>query len=114
MQSSINVCCPVCEDAFSLSVNVTFPIEPSGMSGPPENYDPGEGGEVYVTETIPGACPKCRHEYDAEEMKELMGRIEKLCDEFDFNAFAADLNEGPDEDDYRESYSYRYRNYFEP
>ncbi len=23
--------------------------DPSGMSGPPENYDPGEGPEIYVT-----------------------------------------------------------------
>lgn len=37
----------------------SYGSDPSGMSGPPENYDPGSGPELYVTgATIDDGTPK--------------------------------------------------------
>lgn len=53
----ILVACPACDHEFE--VDVTLPTPETGRWGPPENYDPGDGGEI-----VPDCCPKCGKELD--------------------------------------------------
>lgn len=96
---SITLECPVCEDSFDLEVSFTPGIEPSGMSGPPENYDPGEGPEVYLIDDIPDVCPQCNTKWTADQTMDLVKAADKAMDELE----PTPQDDGPDEDD-REPY----------
>lgn len=57
-----NYVCLLCEHMFP--VTYTPGCEPSGLTGPPEDYDPGCGPEIE-----PSECPNCETEVDEDELQ---------------------------------------------
>lgn len=98
--ATISIECPVCEDNFELEVEHTRGSPPSGMSGPPENYDPGEAPETYFNGIIK-VCPDCKAEWTPEQKNTVDIAIEKACEDYEDDG--SDYDEGPTEpEDYED------------
>lgn len=96
--ATITVDCPVCEEQIELEVNYTPGIAPSGMSGPPENYDPGCGDEVELEGDAPKACPECKTVWTPEQKNEFDISIEKALENYEHDSSEDDYY-GPERDD---------------
>lgn len=77
--------CPVCEEEFELSIDVT-PGEPAQTYGPPENCYPGSGPEADLSD-LPKECPECETVWTPEQKDELQvsaeGKLDKLLDNYE-------------------------------